>query len=110
MIDEVDIVAFAAETYAGIEFFQRFDGETVADGHTDKYLTRGGVHGADVAEVDGHSLVAKVPEWGIGHVEVDAFNKHVGSDDGFLLAIAQHCGIVAHALDGAFVYATKAVG
>ena len=108
--DEVDIVAFAAETYAGVEFFQRLDGETVADGHADKNLARGGVHGADVAEVDGNSLVAKVPEWGIGHVEVDAFNKHIGSDDGFLLAGAQHCGIVAHALDGAFIHATKSVG
>ena len=84
--DEVHPVVVAGGADAGVEFLQGLHREAVADGDADGDLLRAGVHGADVGEVNDDGLVAEVLQGGVGKVEVDALDEHVGADDELLRA------------------------
>ena len=97
---KVDIVDPAGGADAVVDLVQRFHGETVGQGDGDGDLFRLRVHGVDVRQVDDDGLVAQVLQRRIHQVEMDALDQHIGGDDGEVLAVVDHGGVITHALDG----------
>lgn len=103
---QFDLIMCAGGVDTGVEFFDGFYGEAVAQADAHGHLGWQGVHGGHVGEVDGDGFVAEVFERRERQVKVDAFQQHVGRHDQiFGAAGVEYCRIVADALDGGGVHA-----
>jgi hypothetical protein len=80
----------------------------MAMGHGD--LLGAPIHGADVAQVHHHGLVAQMLERHIAEVEMNAFHQHIGADKRAHIAFAQNSCIITYAFDGGSIAQFHALG
>lgn len=67
---------FAREVDAGIEFVDLFDGKPLRKTGADEHLSRCGVHGANIGDIDHSGFVTEVFERGVCKIEMNAYEEH----------------------------------
>ena len=85
-------------TQAGVEFFEVFHREALAESNAHHHLAWRAVHGKNVAEVDHSRLVAQMAHGDVCEVEMNAFHEHVSCDEHFAFRIGEHGAVVAYAI------------
>ena len=100
---EVDIIAFAAAVDALIEFLDGLNRVAVAHRYTHQDLQGNTIHGGNITQRTCYSLVPKVFEGCVHHVELNALTHSIGRHQDLLLARTNHRTVITNTLHGTFI-------